>query len=699
MTRDERAQVGSGPSIGAPALRGGGSIGAPALRGGGSIGAPALRGGAASLFLPLHARGSAWLACAALFLYYVASMARDLSLYDSGELALAAVQLGLGHPPGQPLHTCLGFALAHLPWVPPLVGVGLASALPGALTLIPATSFAQSLLGERVSLPVARGLPWLLAVIAVHPMLWEPATRVEVYALTTFFALWAVARLAALAPAAGRAASAREPSASVFQAALALGLSASANPLIAACTGVAVAPGILARIAQRRLPARALGWAVLGGVIGLLPYAYVPLVASRDDAMIWGAPRDPRSLWAYLSLRDYAHNHELGAAVWLEHMGAWLLFALERGLLPLLALGLLGSFTLRGPLGRVAVPALLFLLVSKVAFNVVWNLDVPDYNGYVAVALWACAAAACAFVVHAHALGRARAAHVLAAVLALASVVVAPSVLARTRHRDRVARVLAERVLQEAPPRAVVIAFADHFAGSLFYLQEAERRRPDVVVLAWGLASSSWHWERIQRLHADLATFALRGEGGKPGRVRRFLQANAARPVRVERYGIAEQLGLAVCEGGLYLRAGAACRQSAEFDIGVAALLAGQLRSVERGSPAADGALAATSFELGESLWRAGAPRAAYAVLLAGVPPEMQPHDVVVHGDFERVPPLGHAWPAWRRGAALGDPARNLLVASALAYAAGREQDALALARAAADDGLPEALEMLHARR
>jgi hypothetical protein len=656
--------------------------------------------GPVTLLLPLRERGSVWLACAVLFTYYAASMARDLSLYDSGELALAAVQLGLGHPPGQPLHTMVGFALAHLPWLPALVGVALASALPGALTLIPAASLAQSLCGDRSSRAGARATPWLLAIVAVHPLLWEPATRVEVYALTTFFAVWALARLAA-PPAADPAQAARERVARLFQAGVALGLSASANPLIAACAGAAVAPGILERIARRQLPARSLAWAVLGGAIGLLPYAYVPLVAGRDDVMIWGAPRDARSLWSYVSLQDYAHNHELTAGLWLEHMGAWLLFALERGLLPLLALGLLGSFMFAGrtPLGRVAVPALLFLLVGKVAFNVVWNLDVPDYNGYVAAALWVCAAGACAFVAHARAVGRRLAAYALAFVLAVASLAVAPGVLARTRHHDRVARALAERVLQEAPPRAIVIAFADHFAGSLFYLQESERQRPDVVVLAWGLASSSWHWQRIHQQHPDLAAFALTGKGGKPGRVRRFLSANAARPVRVEQHAIAEQLGLPACAGGLYLRMGEACRQSADFDDRVAALLERQLGSVERGSPAADGAIASTAFVLGESLWRVGAPRAAYAVLLAGVPAAMRPRTALTGAELERVPPLGHRWPAWQRGAALGDPARNLFVASALAFAAGGSADALALARAAADDGLPEALTLLRAQR
>ena len=667
MTTDERAQVSSGPL---------------------------------TLYLPLRERGSVWLACAALFAYYAASMARDLSLYDSGELALAAVQLGLGHPPGQPLHTLLGFALAHLPGIPALASVSLASAAPGALTLIAAASLAQSLCGDRGARASERAVPWLLAIVALHPLLWEPATRVEVYALTTFFAVWALARLAAPLPS-DPARAAREPVASVFSAGVALGLSASANPLIAACAGAAVAPGILQRIARRQLPARALGWALLGGALGLLPYAYVPLVAGRDDVMVWGAPRDLHSLWSYLSLQDYAHNHELTVALWLEHLIAWLLFALERGLLPPLALGLIGSFMFAGrtPLGRVALPALLLLLIAKVAFNVVWNLDVPDYNGYVSAGLWGCSAGACAFVVHVSARGRMLAAYALALVLAVGALAAAPSVPVRTRHRDRVARALAERVLKEAPPRAIVIAFADHFAGSLFYLQEAERQRPDVVVLAWGLASSSWHWQRIERQHPDLAAFALKGKGGKPGRVRRFLSANSARPVRVEQHMIAEQLGLPACAGGLYLRAGAACRAGGGFDHGAAQSLARQLAAVERGSPAADGAIAATAFVLGESLWRVGEPRAAYAVLLAGVPAAMRPRIAAAGADLERVPGLGHRWPAWQRGAALGDPARNLFVASALAFAAGRSGDALALARAAADDGLPEALALLQARR
>ncbi len=90
---------------------------------------PTSGSGLRTLGLPLRAPRSTWLATSCLALYYVASMARDLSLYDSGELALAAVQLGLAHPPGQPLHTLLGFVLSRLPLVAPITGVALLSLL------------------------------------------------------------------------------------------------------------------------------------------------------------------------------------------------------------------------------------------------------------------------------------------------------------------------------------------------------------------------------------------------------------------------------------------------------------------------------------------------------------------------------------------------------------------------------------------
>jgi hypothetical protein len=647
--------------------------------------------GLASLGLPLRERRSAWLATLALLAYYALTLARDLSLYDSGELALAAVQLGLGHPPGQPLHTLLGYAFAQLP-LAPLTGVALASAVPAALTVLPATSYAEALAGSAAPSRALRMLPWLIACTGVHAALWEPATRVEVYALSSFFAVWAFARLA------HAGASEPRPAAHVLQAGIALGLCASANPMIALCTGAVLAPGILVGIARGALPFRALGYALLGGALGLVPYAYVLVTAHRDDVFVWGAPRDAASLWHYLALRDYVRPHT-SLALWATHFAKWWPWAATQQLVPLLALGAAGQLALGrdAATGRAAAPLLLLLLIAVISYNFFWHLDVPDYNGYVATGLWLLAAGAAAFCANALAQDRRAAAAALAAALVISAFAGRPHVLARTRSRDHLARVLSERVLREAPRDAIVIAREDHFAGSFFYLQQAERARPDVVVLAYGLTNSRWHWQQLFHDHPGLAAFELQGGGGRAGRIRRFLARQGDRPLLLEDHALAHELGLRACAPGLFLRADASCAQQVPPDPAVPALLARQLALLDQGSPGADGAIAMVAYKLGESQWLLGEPRAAFATLLAGVPRAMQPAppDAAQRAALARAPALPRPMPLWRRGAALGDPARNLFLAGAVLAAAGERGKAFELVRAAADDGLPEAIDLL----
>src|SRR5438477_13219133 len=53
--------------------------------------------------------------------YLLATGARDLQPFDSSEFALNAAQLGVGHPPGQPLYLLAGAALVRLlPFAPSL---------------------------------------------------------------------------------------------------------------------------------------------------------------------------------------------------------------------------------------------------------------------------------------------------------------------------------------------------------------------------------------------------------------------------------------------------------------------------------------------------------------------------------------------------------------------------------------------------
>jgi hypothetical protein len=428
-----------------------------------------------------------------------------------------------------------------------------------------------------------------------------------------------------------------------------------------------------------------------------LPYAYLFVVTQRSDVMIWGAPRDAASLWHYLTLQDYKTNHALTLPMWLSHFVAWFPWAALHGLLPLLALGLAGHAELgsRTTLGRITGPLVLALLVAQVSFNVVWNLEVPDYAGYVASALWLLLSGAAAYIAHVLLSGKRFAAAIVTAALVVSALFTAPHVFARTRPADHLARALAEQALREAPANAIVIAELDYLAGSLFYLQEAEHERPDVVVLAYGLGSSRWHWEQIFRRHRDLVPIPLAGPGGKPARVRRLLDANRVRPVLVERTSMASELGLAVCAGGLYLRTGDACGTPSAPNPAVPALLARTLGTLRDGSPGADGAIAQIAFGLGESAWHLGHPRSAYTAFLSGVPRELLPRTAAHMPDaLSTLPALRAPLPAFERSAALGDPARNLFVVGMMLEAAGSHDEAVAMVRAAADAGLPEALAL-----
>jgi hypothetical protein len=239
-----------------------------------------------------------------------------------------------------------------------------------------------------------------------------------------------------------------------------------------------------------------------------------------------------------------------------------------------------------------------------------------------------------------------------------------------------------------------VIAYADYFAGTLFYLQEAERQRPDVVVLAYGLSGSSWHWRHLQALHPELIPVDLTQRGPREQRVSAWLRANA-RPVLVEQLPLAAALGLRACPGGLYLRTGKLCDQPMPAnETAPAQLLADQLQRLGAGSPSAAGAIAEVSEELGSALWRLGAPQQAHDVLLAGVPRDAWPSHLADSSRLNAAQRLRAPPPMWQRAVALGDPARNLYLAGAVAAASGQAQIAQGYVAAAANLQLPEAQEL-----
>ena len=199
----------------------------------------------------------------------------------------------------------------------------------------------------------------------------------------------------------------------------------------------------------------------------------------------------------------------------------------------------------------------------------------------------------------------------------------------------------------------------------------------------------------MQTLHPELAPADLQTRGDRRARVRRWLDQNADRPVLVERVAIAQALGLPACAFGLYFATGDACDDRPQPDARMPKLLRRELERVDDGSPGTAGALAEVSYELGTGLWRLGFGQSAHDVLLAGVPRADWPAQLAAAEPLAHVPPWTTPEPPWRRQPALGDPARNLFVAGAIASGSGQGAAGLAYLRAAARLGLPKAQRAL----
>lgn len=649
-----------------------------------------------TLGLPVRNPRITWIATLVVLVYYMLSCSRDLSFYDSAELAMVAEQLGLGHPIGQPTHTMLGFLASHVPGLPSLVGLNWLSAIPAALLIVPTMSVADALAAETLDRPSSQFMR--AAVITAYAFAWttwEAATRIEVYALATFLSLWTIARVAAHV----RQTTSYAPAAP-FITGVALGLTAATNAYIAVLTAAACAFTVLHGLRTRTFRGSDLVLFVLGAVMGLTPYFYVPITAHRSDVFVWGALRGQQPLSDYFLGTDYSRNRGIGLHDFFAHAVRWQSWGWTAGVLPLAVLGITGHFTLghEKAIGRTGALTLFFGTVALLCSHVVFAPDIADYIDYLMPALTLASAGTAGLVGSGWANGgmpRKLSGIGLVAVCALICAP-RPSLFERTRFRDHAARVLAEGALRELPPNAVLVAAQDHWVAPLLYLQEAEHMRPDVVVLGYGLLSSSWYWDFVYQNHIDLPVVQLRGEGGKVGRLRRFLALVADRPVYFAEPFVAREVGARACDIGFSLATGSACDSRPDPARAQTATrsLAAAMNAIDRGSPSSDEALSEVALARAETLLRLHRPSAALHAALAGIPPSLRP--AIAHLDahaLEAVPAFAGDMPTWREDVPLGDSRRCLMFAAFILGQAHDEQDKNAFIQRAADLRLPEATE------
>ncbi|MDW8351189.1 MAG: DUF2723 domain-containing protein [Anaerolineae bacterium] len=140
-------------------------------------------------------RGRGLVIHAALFLaavaLYASTLNGDVQPADSGEFQIAAITLGIPHPPGYPLFSMLGWLFAQVPIGSPYARVSFLSVVASATTLVLVSLTVQQALAAWPSVAqsavhTVAGLAAALA-LGISTTFWAQATTTNIRSLTALF--------------------------------------------------------------------------------------------------------------------------------------------------------------------------------------------------------------------------------------------------------------------------------------------------------------------------------------------------------------------------------------------------------------------------------------------------------------------------------------------------------------------------------
>jgi hypothetical protein len=208
---------------------------------------------------------------------------------DNGEFCTLYASGGVAHPSGYPLYTLLLRAFSWLPVATPARGAALVTVGIGLLTLALSYAACRSWGAGRAASAFA------CALYGTAPLAWDLATRAEVFALSSAMAAAILLVGAPLGPLRG------DLRAALLGLVVGLGLSHQ-HTVVLIAPFVAWAAVDVSR--QSRGVRRAIALLVAGVLVGLLPYATLPM-AARSGGWVWGDVTTPPGLLAHFLRRDY----------------------------------------------------------------------------------------------------------------------------------------------------------------------------------------------------------------------------------------------------------------------------------------------------------------------------------------------------------------------------------------------------------
>jgi hypothetical protein len=447
----------------------------------------------------LSPMGLAAIATAAVAgLVYRQTMLPGVSVGDWAEMQMIPAQLGVPHPTGYPLYTLLGFVFSLLP-----VGtVAFRAGLFEVLTAATAVGLAVVICGQLGARPLVAAASAM--ALAASGTLWQEANFPEMNAL----------HLVLMALVVHRALAWRElrRDRDLLLGALLSGLAIS-NHLLAA-TAVPIVVAFVLFDARRRLAERPL--LVVQGMglflLGLLPYAFIPLRALAGPPEVYGPLATPAGLLALISGESFRQDMrffsgESLSAAWRavpdvvahiqERSAAVFVVAAVAGLLRLVS--------------RDRWPGLLLVTLATVNTYIYVNY-VGDLHHYLLLT-WlilalGLAVAAEAVVAWLEERTRGRSRGVEAVLLVLPVMIAVSQLPTQDQRRNDDGERLAAEVFDALPPNAVLLTYWDALT-TLSYKHCEEDVRPDVTLRAYDVAA---------RVTCDRVTPRIEDEiaGGRP---------------------------------------------------------------------------------------------------------------------------------------------------------------------------------------
>ncbi len=469
---------------------------------------------------------------AGLLVLYTLTIAPTTQFWDTSEYIAAAKVLGIPHPPGNPLFVLLANVWGKLPIVEHYalrinLFAAVTSALASGLLFLVAERFLREMIPDRV--PRYAAAVAGIVVGATSFTVWNQSTVNEkVYTLS----LVSIALILWLAVRWGDTVSGPKRDRLLILIVYLCALSATNHQM-----GLLAVPAVLTYVvwSEPRVFLRWRMWIAFAvvSIVGVSVWVFLPIRAGLYPPINEGEPTTWEALKAVLSREQYQKGPLIPrqADIWWQYLNYLQYFTWQFGrdwapeirrVLAVVfgALGLFGgirlwradrrSGTAMAALMVTVTVALVFYLDFKYGFsmrpsgNVATEVRERDYFFVASFLLWGVwvalgfgallRIAAARFA----ALGERRWRPAMP-VLALCLIPLWGNHLSASRSGERLPRDVAWDILQSVEPYGILITAGDNDTFPLWYAQEVEGVRKDIVVANLSLMNTDWHNRQIKR--------------------------------------------------------------------------------------------------------------------------------------------------------------------------------------------------------